>query len=65
MKLREQVEKLEHSIEDRKLVEKAKGILMTNKGLSEKEAFRYIQKTSMNNGQKMSEVAKAILAQET
>jgi len=61
LKLREKVKKLEHTIEDRKLVEKAKGILMTEKGMTEGEAFRYIQKTSMDNGQKMSDVAKEIL----
>lgn len=61
LKLREQVEKLENKMEERKLIDKAKGILMLNKGLSEMEAFRYIQKMSMDSGHKMSEIAEKIL----
>ncbi|MDD7796368.1 ANTAR domain-containing response regulator [Clostridium sp. 'White wine YQ'] len=64
LKLRKKVEKLEHTIEDRKLIEKAKGMLMSSRGMSESEAFRYIQKNSMDSGQKMGDVAKAILNSE-
>ena len=46
---------------DPKVVERAKGLLMEKQGLSEQEAFRKIQKASMNNRKSMREVAEAIL----
>lgn len=45
----------------RKLLERAKGILMKEQGLSEEEAFRKIQKTSMNSRKSMREIAEAII----
>jgi AmiR/NasT family two-component response regulator len=48
-------------LETRKAVERAKGILMDTRGLREAEAFRTIQKLSMNNRKSMREVAEAIL----
>jgi response regulator NasT len=48
-------------LETRKAVERAKGILMDTQGLREAEAFRRIQKISMNNRKSMREVADAIL----
>jgi AmiR/NasT family two-component response regulator len=48
-------------LETRKAVERAKGILMDTQGLRESDAFRKIQKLSMNNRKSMREVAEAIL----
>ena len=48
--------------EEKKLIDQAKHILMTRNGLSEEEAFRYIQKNSMDYGRKMIESAQMILA---
>lgn len=48
-------------LETRKIVERAKGILMDTQGLKEAEAFRKIQKLSMNTRKSMREVAEAIL----
>ena len=48
-------------LETRKAVERAKGLLMDTQGLREAEAFRKIQKLSMNNRKSMREVAEAIL----
>jgi AmiR/NasT family two-component response regulator len=62
-KLRAQVEKLEHTIEDRKLIEKAKGQLMSTSGLTENEAFRYMQKISMDSGRRMKDIASLILSE--
>lgn len=61
IRLQQKVEKLEDKIEERIVIDKAKGVLMMHKGFSEMESFRYIQKTSMNSGQKMSEVAEKII----
>ena len=52
---------LTEQLETRKVVERAKGLLMEKQGLSEQEAFRKIQKASMNNRKSMREVAEAIL----
>lgn len=59
--LEQEVSKLKDIIETRKLVEKAKGILMDSQGLSEAEAFKRIQKQSMNKRVSMKSVAKAII----
>jgi response regulator NasT len=49
------------ALETRKLVERAKGVLMDAQGLKETDAFRKIQKLSMNSRKSMREVAEAIL----
>jgi len=64
--LKKEVGDRKEALETRKLVERAKGILMDTQGLSEAEAFRRIQKMSMNTRKPMKEVAEAIiLAYET
>jgi two-component system, response regulator PdtaR len=59
--LTDKVKDLEDRLATRKVVEQAKGILMQKQGLNEQEAFRRIQKLSMNNRKSMREVAEAIL----
>ena len=59
--LETQVTDLEQALETRKLVDRAKGILMDKQGLSEAEAFRKIQKMSMDNRKPMKDVAEAII----
>ncbi len=46
-----------------KIVERAQSFLMENKGMNKVEAYRYIQKQSMNSGNSMVEVAKTILGE--
>lgn len=63
--LEKEVGNLRDTLETRKLVDRAKGILMDQQGLSEAEAFRKIQKMSMNTRKPMKDIAEAIiLAQE-
>jgi response regulator NasT len=62
--IRRENETLRRTLETRKLVERAKGILMTRLGLSEPDAFRRIQKTAMDTRRPMSEVAQALLLTE-
>lgn len=57
----QEVEDLKNALETRKLVDRAKGILMDVQGLDENEAFRRIQKMSMNTRKPMKEVAEAII----
>jgi response regulator NasT len=59
--LQKQVVDLKEALETRKLVDRAKGILMDKQGLSEAEAFRKIQKMSMDNRKAMKDVAEAII----
>lgn len=59
--LQKQVNDLTEALETRKLVDRAKGILMDKQGLTEAEAFRKIQKMSMDNRKPMKEVAEAII----
>jgi len=56
--------RLKESIEARKLVERAKGILMKRCNISEDEAYRFIQKKSMDNNKPLKEVAEALLLAE-
>ena len=63
--LEKQVGDLTETLETRKIVDRAKGILMDTQHLTEMEAFRKIQKMSMNTRKPMKEIAEAIiLAQE-
>ena len=59
--LRAQMRTLEESLETRKIVDRAKGVLMDTQGLKEADAFRRIQKLSMDSRKSMREVAEAIL----
>jgi len=59
--LEQEVGDLKLALETRKLVDRAKGILMDTQGLTEAEAFRKIQKMSMNTRKPMKEVAEAII----
>jgi len=59
--VRKENEALKQKLESRKLVDRAKGLLMTRLGLSEPEAFRRIQKTAMDTRKTMADVAQALL----
>ena len=52
---------LRKSLESRKVIERAKGFLMKREGLSEADAFRKIQKLSMDKRKSMAEIAEALL----
>lgn len=58
------VKDLEDHLTTRKAVEKAKGVLMEKHKITEQEAFRRIQKASMNNRKSMKDIAEAILLAE-
>ena len=60
-KLREENIDLKNTLEARKVIDKAKGLLMAKEGLTEGEAFSRIQRTSMNRRIPMKEVAKGLI----
>jgi len=64
MAVRVQNQDLKRTLEVRKVTERAKGILMEREGLSEGEAFRRIQKFSMEKRRPVVEIAEAILLSE-
>lgn len=57
-----EVEDLEERLASRKAVDQAKGLLQRDMGMSEQEAFRWIQKTAMDLRKSMREVAEGIIA---
>lgn len=59
--LSEKSSAMQEALETRKAVERAKGILMKQATISEEEAFRLIQRQSMNNRKTMREVADAVI----
>lgn len=59
--LHQEVDDLREALETRKLVERAKGILMRRLNLTEEEAFRRMQRRSQNENKKLAEIAQAII----
>ena len=62
--LRKEAADLRQALEDRKTIEKAKGILMKKAGLDEHDAFRRLQKLASDKNQKLVEIARMILTAE-
>ena len=60
-KLSDELFTLKRGMEERKLVERAKGILMKKKSISEAEAYRRIQKMSMDSRVSMKDIAQKIV----
>lgn len=48
-------------LENRKLIDRAKGILMATRGLSEADAYALLRKTAMNQNRKISEIAESLI----
>lgn len=59
--LEQDLNKAKAALEDRKIIEKAKGLMMESFGLSEAEAMRALQKKSRNQNKKLAEVAREIM----
>jgi len=60
--LRSEVGDLQRALESRKLVERAKGIVMRDMGVGEQEAYRWLKRTSSHSNRKLAEVARRIVA---
>ncbi|HET6918353.1 MAG TPA: response regulator [Jiangellaceae bacterium] len=63
--LEQEVTDLTDRLETRKLVDRAKGLLQTRFGLTEPDAFRWIQKAAMDKRTSMREVAQVVIAETT
>ncbi|WP_417819168.1 ANTAR domain-containing response regulator [Terasakiella sp.] len=60
-KLHKELAEAKNALQDRKVLERAKGILMTQCGIGEAEAYALLRKTAMNKGQKISDIASSIV----
>jgi len=60
--LRRELESARSSLEDRKVIERAKGILMKRRGLGEDEAFRLLRKMAMDRKARLATVARELVA---
>lgn len=63
--LKKTVEDQEKKLEERKIIEKAKGVLIQNNSISEDEAYKYLRTISMNKRKTIVEVAKIIIETES
>ena len=60
-RLREELERVRGALEERKVIDRAKGILMTAKNLTEDAAYGLLRKTAMNENKKIAEVAQSVV----
>ncbi len=60
-KLQDELDRAKSALEDRKVIDRAKGILMKLKGLTEEEAYVLLRSTAMREKKKIGEIAQSIL----
>nr|WP_093038727.1 ANTAR domain-containing protein [Roseovarius azorensis] len=60
-RMRTELETTRRALEERKLIDRAKGILMKARGISEEDAYALLRKTAMDQGRKVAEVASALV----
>jgi len=60
-RLREQLAHAEQKLEERKLVDRAKGLLMKSRGMAEAEAYAALRRMAMERGKRIGEVARRVL----
>jgi response regulator NasT len=60
-RLRDELERARAALEERKVIDRAKGILMTAKNLTEEAAYALLRRTAMNESKKIAEVAQSVV----
>ncbi len=60
-RLQSELEQTKSALEERKVIDRAKGILMKAKNLSEEQAYALLRKTAMNENRKIAEVAQSVV----
>lgn len=60
-RLREELDRTKQALEDRKIIEKAKGILMTSRKLSEPDAYALLRSAAMQENRRVIEVARGLI----
>lgn len=59
--LREELERARLALSERKVIERAKGVLMRQKGLTEEAAYGLMRKAAMNESKRVAEIAQAVV----
>jgi response regulator NasT len=59
--LRDELDRAKQALGERKLVERAKGILMKQRGLSEDEAYALLRKAAMSDNKRLVDIAQAVI----
>lgn len=59
--LRKELDKAQTALSERKLIERAKGILMKQRSLNEEDAFQIMRKTAMDRNRRMADIAKTLI----
>ena len=60
-RLRTELEQAKGQLEERKIIDRAKGILMRSKGIDEEQAYALLRKVAMNEKKKISEIAQSVV----
>ena len=60
-KLQDELDRAKTALEDRKVIDRAKGILMKAKNLTEENAYALLRKTAMNEKKKVAEIAQSVV----
>ncbi len=60
-RLRRELEETRSQLAERKVIDRAKGILMKSRGLSEEEAYRLLRKTAMDQNRRVAQVAESLV----
>jgi two-component system, response regulator / RNA-binding antiterminator len=60
-KMRVELAETRRALEERKVIDRAKGIVMRAKGIGEDEAYALLRKAAMDQGKKLAEVAQALV----
>lgn len=60
-RMRTELETTKRALEERKLIDRAKGIVMKAKGMGEEEAYALLRKTAMDQGKRVADVAQALV----
>jgi len=61
-RLRDELERANQQLEERKIIERAKGLLMKERGLSEEDAYGLLRTAAMNENRRVADVARSIVS---
>lgn len=60
-RMRDELDRAKQALEERKVIDRAKGILMKERGLSEEDAYALLRKAAMNENRRVAEVAQSVV----
>ncbi len=60
-RLQSELEEAKDALQERKIIDRAKGVLMKAKGLNEEQAYTLLRKTAMNENKKIAEIAQSVM----